>query len=128
MDDWIQVQSSFGRTMESAMILRGKQFLYEKVIRVPMIIRLPKKQLAGTVRDDLIEHIDVAACSLKLAGIKIPEHIQGHDLILSSDYKPRRFVFAARDRCDETVNAVYEIPAKYIRNFMSHLEYPAQSV
>ena len=109
--------------------LRGKQFLYEEGIRVPMIIRLPKKQLAGTVRDDLIEHIDVAACSLKLAGIKIPEHIQGHDF-LSSDYKPRRFVFAARDRCDETVDilrCVRDSRYKYIRNFMSHLPHTQPS-
>ena len=109
--------------------LRGKQFLYEEGIRVPMIIRLPKKQLAGTVRDDLIEHIDVAACSLKLAGIKIPEHIQGHDF-LSSDYKPRKFVFAARDRCDETVDilrCVRDSRYKYIRNFMSHLPHTQPS-
>ncbi|MDA8774633.1 sulfatase-like hydrolase/transferase [Opitutales bacterium] len=109
--------------------LRGKQFLYEEGIRVPMIIRLPKKQLAGTARDDLIEHIDVAACSLKLAGIKIPEHIQGHDF-LSSDYKPRRFVFAARDRCDETVDilrCVRDSRYKYIRNFMSHLPHTQPS-
>jgi hypothetical protein len=109
--------------------LRGKQFLYEEGIRVPMIIRLPKKELAGTVRDDLIEHIDVAACSLKLAGIKIPEHIQGHDF-LSSDYKPRKFVFAARDRCDETVDilrCVRDSRYKYIRNFMSHLPHTQPS-
>jgi hypothetical protein len=109
--------------------LRGKQFLYEEGIRVPMIIWLPKRQLAGTVRDDLIEHIDVAACSLKLAGIKIPEHIQGHDF-LSSDYKPRRFVFAARDRCDETVDilrCVRDSRYKYIRNFMSHLPHTQPS-
>ena len=109
--------------------LRGKQFLYEEGIRVPMIIRLQKKELAGTVRDDLIEHIDVAACSLKLAGIKIPEHIQGHDF-LSSDYKPRKFVFAARDRCDETVDilrCVRDSRYKYIRNFMSHLPHTQPS-
>ena len=109
--------------------LRGKQFLYEEGIRVPMIIRLPKKELAGTVRDDLIEHIDVAACSLKLAGIKIPEHIQGHDF-LSSDYKSRKFVFAARDRCDETVDilrCVRDSRYKYIRNFMSHLPHAQPS-
>ena len=94
-----------------------------------MIIRLPKKQLAGTLRNDLIEHIDVAACSLKLAGIKIPEHIQGHDF-LSSDYKPRRLVFAARDRCDETVDilrCVRDSRYKYIRNFMSHLPHTQPS-
>ena len=83
--------------------LRGKQFLYEEGIRVPMIIRLPKKQRAGTERDDLIEHIDVAACSLSLADIKIPDYVQGRDF-LAADYKPRKFVFAARDRCDETVD------------------------
>ena len=109
--------------------LRGKQFLYEEGIRVPMIVRLPKKQLAGTVREDLIEHIDIAACSLKLAGIKIPEHIQGLDF-LAADYKSREFVFAARDRCDETVDilrCVRDSRYKYIRNFMSHLPHTQPS-
>ena len=109
--------------------LRGKQFLYEEGIRVPMIIRLPKKQGAGTLRDDLIEHIDVAACSLKLAGIKIPEHIQGRDF-LAPDYKPRKFVFAARDRCDETVDilrCVRDSRYKYVRNFMSHVPHTQPS-
>ena len=109
--------------------LRGKQFLYEEGIRVPMIIRLPKKQRAGTERDDLIEHIDVAACSLKLAGIKIPGNIQGRDF-LAPDYKPRKFVFAARDRCDETVDllrCVRDSRYKYVRNFMSHVPHTQPS-
>jgi arylsulfatase A-like enzyme len=109
--------------------LRGKQFLYEEGIRVPMIIRLPKKKRAGTVRDDLIEHIDVAACSLKLAGIKIPENVQGCDL-LASDYKTRKFVFAGRDRCDETVDilrCVRDSRYKYVRNFMSHIPHAQPS-
>ncbi|MBT3568055.1 MAG: sulfatase-like hydrolase/transferase [Opitutae bacterium] len=109
--------------------LRGKQFLYEEGIRVPMIIRLPKKQSAGTVRDDLVEHIDVAACSLKLAGIKIPGNVQGRDL-LASDYKTRKFVFAGRDRCDETVDilrCVRDSRYKYVRNFMSHVPHAQPS-
>ena len=109
--------------------LRGKQFLYEEGIRVPMIIRLPKKQHKGTERDDLIEHIDVAASSLKLAGIKIPPNVQGLDF-LASDYKPREFVFAARDRCDETVDilrCVRDSRYKYIRNFMSHVPHAQPS-
>ena len=109
--------------------LRGKQFLYEEGIRVPLVIRLPKKQRAGTVRDDLIEHIDVAACSLKLAGIKIPGNVQGQDF-LADDYKPRKFVFAARDRCDETVDVlrcVRDSRYKYVRNFMSHVSHAQPS-
>jgi len=109
--------------------LRGKQFLYEEGIRVPLVIRLPKKRRAGTVRDDLIEHIDVAACSLKLAGIKIPGNVQGQDF-LADDYKPRKFVFAARDRCDETVDVlrcVRDSRYKYVRNFMSHVSHAQPS-
>jgi arylsulfatase A-like enzyme len=109
--------------------LRGKQFLYEEGIRVPMIIRLPKKQHKGTERDDLIEHIDIAACSLSLADIKIPDYVQGRDF-LAADYKPRKFVFAARDRCDETVDilrCVRDSRYKYVRNFMSHVPHAQPS-
>ena len=109
--------------------LRGKQFLYEEGIRVPLVIRLPNKQRAGTTRNDLIEHIDVAACSLKLAGIKIPGNVQGRDF-LADDYKPRKFVFAARDRCDETVDVlrcVRDSRYKYVRNFMSHVPHAQPS-
>jgi len=109
--------------------LRGKQFLYEEGIRVPLVIRLPKKQHAGTERDDLIEHIDVAACSLKLASIKIPRNLQGRDF-LAADYKPREFLFAGRDRCDETVDilrCVRDSRYKYIRNFMSHVPHAQPS-
>ena len=109
--------------------LRGKQFLYEEGIRVPLVIRLPQKQRAGTERDDLIEHIDVAACSLKLAGIKVPGNVQGRDF-LATDYKPRGFVFAARDRCDETVDVlrcVRDSRYKYVRNFMSHVPHTQPS-
>ena len=109
--------------------LRGKQFLYEEGMRVPMVIRLPKKQHKGTVRDELVEHIDVAACSLKLAGIKIPPNVQGRDF-LAADYKPRKFVFAGRDRCDETVDVlrcVRDSRYKYVRNFMSHVPHAQPS-
>ena len=109
--------------------LRGKQFLYEEGLRVPIIIRSPKKQHKGTERDDLLEHIDVATCSLKLAGIKIPNYVQGRDF-LAADYKPRKFVFATRDRCDETVDilrCVRDSRYKYIRNFMSHVPHAQPS-
>ena len=109
--------------------LRGKQFLYEEGIRIPFIIKLPKSERAGTVRDDLIEHIDIAASSLKIAGIKIPKNVQGQDF-LAADYKPRDFIFSGRDRCDETVDiqrCVRDSRYKYIRNFMSHIPHTQPS-
>jgi arylsulfatase A-like enzyme len=97
---------------------RGKQFLYEEGIHVPFVVRGPGIK-AGAVRDDLVEHIDMAAASLALAGIEIPASMQGRD-ILAADYKPRDAVFAARDRCDETVERIRSVRTgkfKYIRNF-----------
>lgn len=103
--------------------MRGKQFLYDEGIRVPLIMRLPRGQRADTVRSDLVEHIDVAATSLALAGIEIPDYVQGRDL-LTEDFQPRQYAFSARDRCDETVDVIRCVRTKrwkYIRNFMSHL-------
>ncbi len=102
--------------------IRGKQFLYEEGIRVPLIIRFPNGRGAKTVRDDLTLHIDLAPTSLALAGIEIPKHFQGRDIFAKTS-TPRDFVVAARDRCDETVDIIRCVRTqqyKYIRNFLSY--------
>jgi len=97
---------------------RGKQFLYEEGLHVPLVIAGPGIK-TGSKRDDLVEHIDIAALSLGLAGIEIPKRMQARD-ILAEDYKPRTAIFAARDRCDETVERIRCVRTerfKYIRNY-----------
>ncbi|MGK0237453.1 MAG: arylsulfatase A-like enzyme [Candidatus Pelagisphaera sp.] len=97
---------------------RGKQFLYEEGLHVPLVIAGPGIK-TGLKRDDLVEHIDIAALSLGLAGIEIPKRMQARD-ILAEDYKPRTAIFAARDRCDETVERIRGVRTerfKYIRNY-----------
>lgn len=97
---------------------RGKQFLYDEGLRIPMVVRGPGVP-AGAVREDLVEHIDLAAATLAAAGVAIPADMRARD-ILSKDYKPRDAVFAARDRCDETVERIRSVRTskwKYIRNF-----------
>jgi len=97
---------------------RGKQFLYDEGIHIPLVIRGPGLA-ANTVRDDLVEHIDVAALSLAAAGIPIPASMQARD-ILASDYQPREVVFAARDRCGETTDRIRSVRNDrflYIRNY-----------
>ncbi|MEQ9410589.1 MAG: sulfatase [Fuerstiella sp.] len=98
---------------------RGKQFLYDEGLHVPLVIRGPGIA-AGQARSDLVEHIDIAALSLGLAGIEIPPSMQARD-ILAPDYLPREAVFSARDRCDETVDHIRSVRTarfKYIRNFL----------
>lgn len=98
--------------------VRTKQFLYDGGIHVPLVVRGPGIG-AGKVRDDLVEHIDIAAATLSLVGLKKPATMQAGD-ILALDYTPKKYVFAARDRADETVDRIRSVRSdgfKYIRNF-----------
>ena len=103
---------------------RGKQFLYDEGTHIPLVVRGPGIA-AGAVREDLVEQIDLAALSLAAAGLPRPATMQGRD-ILARDYVPRAAVFAARDRCDETVERLRSVRTDrflYIRNF--HPQRPA---
>lgn len=105
--------------------VRGKQWLYEGGIHVPLIVRWPGRIQAGTVRDDLVSLIDIAASSLSAAGIEPPPHMQGQD-ILGPDTNPRGYIVAARDRCDETMDRIRCVRTrelKYIRNYMPNRPY-----
>ena len=97
--------------------VRAKQFLYDSGTHVPLIVAGPGIG-AGVVREDVVEHIDVAAASLGVAGIGQPAWMLAKD-ILHVDYKPRQYVFAARDRADETVDLIRSVRDerwKYIWN------------
>ncbi len=98
---------------------RGKQFMYDEGLHVPLVIAGPGAK-AGKTRVDLVEHIDIAAISLAAAGIAIPDSMQAQDL-LSNEYQIRDAVYAARDRCDETVDHLRSVRThdyKYIRNYL----------
>ena len=97
---------------------RGKQFLYDEGTWTPLVVRGPGIARGG-VRDDLVELIDIAAVSLAAAGIPPPATMQARDLF-AADHRPREAVFAARDRCDETVDRIRSVRTDrflYIRNF-----------
>ena len=98
--------------------------MYDEGLHVPLVIAGPGIK-AGTVRNDVVEHIDIAALSLAAAGIEIPKYMQAQN-ILGEQYAPREAVFAARDRCDETVDHMRSVRTadfKYIRNFLPNRPY-----
>jgi arylsulfatase A-like enzyme len=106
--------------------VRGKQFCYDEGLLVPLIIRWPKafpapKQIRpGKTDDRLLEAIDLAPTMLAIAGAKKPAGMQGRNFLGSGAENPRRYVFGARDRCDETVfrfRTVRDERYRYIRNF-----------
>ncbi|MBL9189320.1 MAG: sulfatase [Opitutaceae bacterium] len=97
---------------------RGKQFLYDEGAHVPFVVRGPGIP-RGQVRDDLVELIDLAPISLAAAGLRVPAVMQGRN-VFAAGYAPREFAFAARDRCDETVERLRSVRDGrflYIRNF-----------
>lgn len=106
-------------------LFRGKQFLYEGGIRVPLLARWPGHIAPQTVRTDLVSGIDVTASILAAAGIPVPSRLHGRDL-LARDHTPRDFIYAARDRCDiaiERMRCIRDTRYKYIRNFLPGIPY-----
>jgi arylsulfatase A-like enzyme len=106
--------------------VRGKQFCYEEGLHIPLIIRwpvrfsVPGRFQPGTVDNRLIESIDLAPTFLDIAGASKPGAMQGRIFLGSHCEPPRSYVFAARDRCDETVfrlRTVRDARYRYIRNF-----------
>ena len=105
--------------------VRDKQWLYEGGLHIPLVVRWPGNLKANTVRDDLVSAIDISATSLHLAGVKLPSIIQGQ-IIFGPEAKERKYIFGARDRCDETVDRIRSVRDdryKYIRNFMPERPY-----
>jgi arylsulfatase A-like enzyme len=108
--------------------VRGKHFLYDAGIHVPLIVRWPGTVAPGTVADGLVSLIDVAATTLEIAGVDIPGHLQGRVFVGLDAAEPRSLVHAARDRCDETqdrIRCVRTDRYKYIRNFYPEKPYTA---
>lgn len=105
--------------------VRDKQFLYDGGIHVPLIIRWPGHSRGGQIREDLVSAIDVTATSLALAGADVPKHMQGQ-VFLGPGARERKYLFAARDRCDETIDRIRSVQTtryRHIRNFMPDRPY-----
>ena len=107
-------------------LFRGKQFLYDGGIHIPLIIRFPDRKGAGTVDDRFVSAIDFAPTMLGFAGIRPPAGaVQGQD-IFGPDSKSRSHIFAARDRMDISIDrmrAVRTKQFKYIRNYFPGIPY-----
>jgi len=98
---------------------RGKQFCYDGGIHVPLIVRWPKAVKDGQVRDHMTSAIDISATILKCADVDVPKWMQGRPF-LPKDRTRRKYIFAARDRCDGTADRIRCVRSKefkYIKNF-----------
>ncbi|PHN02808.1 sulfatase-like hydrolase/transferase [Flavilitoribacter nigricans] len=111
---------------------RYKRWLYDTGLNVPLMVRIPEKyrhlQPDGmdNATDQLVSFVDFAPTVLNLAGLNIPETMEGQAFLGDRVPRERTYVFAARDRADdmfEMSRAVRNDRYLYIRHFMPHLPY-----
>ncbi|MGB1369908.1 MAG: sulfatase family protein [Flavobacteriaceae bacterium] len=65
-----------------------KRWMYEESFRMPFMISYPKRIKPGTVNSNLLLNIDFAPTMLELAGISIPEDMQGTSFVSQLDMDP----------------------------------------
>lgn len=108
---------------------RAKRWIYESGTHVPLIVRIPEKHrvdgqgLPGTVNDQLVSILDLTPSVLNLAGIDIPDHMQGQAFLGPKAAPPREFIYTIRDRMDERYDMIRAVRGKrykYIRNYMPY--------
>ena len=81
LDDTIVMLSSDHGFFLGEHTFYDKRLMYEPSIRVPMMIRYPRRIPAGTVREEMVLNIDAPATLLDLVGLPTPSTMQGRSFL-----------------------------------------------
>jgi arylsulfatase A-like enzyme len=109
----------------------SKRFARDDGLRVPLIVRFPERwrHLApgrpGSVVQAPASCLDLPATALALAGLQVPEYMDGRPLA-GRRAKPRRYAFGQRSRMDERYDlqrTARDERYVYVRNYMPHRAY-----
>jgi arylsulfatase A-like enzyme len=111
---------------------RGKRYLEDTGVRIPMIVRIPQKYRdlspfkPGQAIAEPVSFVDLAPTLLSLVGKEKPDHMQGRAFLgtkrVEASADPAVFLFA--DRFDEIYGmrrGITDGRWKYIRRFTPHL-------
>ncbi len=109
---------------------RSKGYIYESGLNVPMVVYVPEKwkhlslMKMGSRTDTFVQFIDLAPTVLNLAGVEIPEQIDGQaflgETVTNENLIDRNTTFGYADRFDEKYDLVRSLRKgkyKYIRNY-----------
>ena len=89
--------------------LFDKRFMYEESFRTPLLIRYPSEIKAGTKINGMVQNIDYAPTLLDLAGIEIPEEMQGESFRVLWNQKDAEWR-------DKLYYHYYEFPGAHLVN------------
>jgi N-acetylglucosamine-6-sulfatase len=95
-----------------------RRLAYEEAIRIPLLVRYPRKFAAGCLVDELALSIDLAPTLLQLAGVAVPDDVDGRSLVplLSGNTPPDwRTSFLIEYYTDTVFPRVFKMGYKAVR-------------
>ena len=104
---------------------RHKRAIYQTGTKVPFFVKFPKSLHAGEKDDRLLSFVDLAPSVLQMAGIEIPQHMQGQPINKFLHKSLRDYLITASDRFDgqyDRIRAIQDKSFKLIKSF-----YPEKS-
>ncbi len=100
---------------------RGTQSLYQELLHVPLIVRLPGGRGAGRVIDEPVSLVDIMPTILDLLGLDVPPDLAGRSLVPLIDGRAEgwdRPLYAEMTDIDgQSSSCLVEYPWKYIHEF-----------
>ena len=93
--------------------------LYDELVHVPLLVKLPGSEKAGTVVENQVRSIDIAPTLLSLAGVETPPEFQGVDLSplwLREDTRLKLPAYSETSR-HAILRSIRTGDQKYIQNF-----------
>lgn len=112
---------------------RGKGYLYESGLHVPLVVRVPEKwrQLVpfdlGAEVPGFVTFVDFAPTVLNLAGVTVPETMDGRPFlgegVDADEVRSRNSALGSADRFDEKIDMVRSLRIgdwKYVRNYQPY--------
>ncbi len=114
---------------------RGKAFIFESGLRIPLIIHAPRKWRQrlgfepGAVSDRLVGFVDFAPTFLSILDLPIPDYMQGRAFLGPRQTAPRDYQFAYRANQDDHFDpyrAVTDGRYKYIQYFIRNKPFSAR--
>ena len=105
--------------------IRGKQFLYDPGVRIPLIVRWPNHIQPGSVSNELVSSLDICQTIVNVAGATRVHELQGLYLF-GKDVSARKYIHFNRDGMDDTHDAMRAVRTdrfKLIHNLMPERAY-----
>ncbi|MCP4749557.1 MAG: sulfatase-like hydrolase/transferase, partial [Proteobacteria bacterium] len=80
-DTWIIYTSDHGDHIGSHRLMSKGPSGYENNVRIPLIVVPPDGSGAGTVQPSIVSHLDIMPSLLELAGLPVPDTLDGSSLL-----------------------------------------------